>query len=296
MGLKNEIRQVDARERERPLDPMARHPDRFWEVVKAGKIVAKWGVWAAWRGWLLARRLRGAKKRDEDAMQDGWRAWGPGEKEDAEDSDFEPDSDSDGSSSSESEDDGEDRARERDETPPTTLFHDLSHAATPPHSQDASSSLVPFNEGDETEDLTPILLAHHLRPPASSPLTRRRYRALARAGTADEQEDFLNAVVMRRQEVEWRAVGEGDEDDGVGRGRLCVVCLGEERCVILWPCRESSVYLCFQEIGLTRRPGCLSICEDCRSNLADRTPASGQLCPTCRTPSVARVTLTLIHY
>lgn len=306
-GLGNEIRQVEAREREPPVDPMARHPDRFWELVRCGKIVGKWGVWGAWRAWRLVGRVTGRKRGDHEVLREDWRAWGPGEKEDAEDSDFDPESDDGGSSSSSSGESGDSDADEGDgeddELAPTSLYQDLSHP--PPYSSPhASTSLVPFdapsptpttNDDDDDDDvLTPILLAHHLRPPSASPLTRRRYRALARG----DQDDFLSAVVQRRKEVEWRALGgEHDHDgDGGARGRACVVCLGEERCVILWPCRE--FFLLFpllpcdsgggwtDEIG--GETGCLSICEDCRANLADRTPASGHLCPTCRTPYVSR--------
>ncbi|KAK4699258.1 hypothetical protein P7C70_g7005, partial [Phenoliferia sp. Uapishka_3] len=184
-------------------------------------------------------------------MGENWRSWGPGEKEDAEDLDWAPESESgDGSSSEEesgsdgSDEEGDGQGAEDDDTPTMTLYADLSLPPTtssPPSSPPrASSSLTPYSPPDSSnsDDLTPILLAHHLRPQTSTPLTRRRYRTLTNPTANNmEQDSFLEAMVARRKEVEWRSVDEGEER----MGRWCVVCLGEERCVILWPCRKSLV-------------------------------------------------------
>ena len=275
-GLANEIRQVDARERDPPVDPMARHPDQFKETYRSVlahafvyfhtcvfigwahrcfRMIIKWFLWLLWRAWVLARRISGLgrAKRDEDVMGESWRAWSPGEKEDLEDEDWEPNSDDSASSDSGEGEGGDGSDGDEEAHHPSTLYQDLSSAPSNSESSHAHSSLIPFPPPPDTdaEDFTPILLAHHLRPASSTPLTRRRYRTLV-PGSSSDQQSFLGAIEKRRAEVEWRAIRPEEEaEDRVG-GRSCVVCLGEERCVILWPCRESCPVLFMETGGLTR--------------------------------------------
>ncbi|KAM0756102.1 hypothetical protein T439DRAFT_320792 [Meredithblackwellia eburnea MCA 4105] len=320
VGLNNEIRQINPMEPPKPLDPLARHPDRFWVSMRAAGIIAKWALWGSWRCWLgvkflLRKSGLGRLVGGRGMFEVDWKAYSPEQWEEKEDPDWvaeesldDDDEEDDDDSDEDSEEEGAEGEVEvevgefggseygqregsasvwedeedGDGDKPSTLLADLSSPLR------QSTSLVPYAStssvmnDDDDESLTPILLAHHLRPSSASPLTRRRYQALAsgitspsspggsarRTSIERDQDNFLSAMVARRKEVEWRAASPvSDTEPGrPGSARLCVVCLGEERCVILWPCR------------------CLSICEDCRANLADRTPSSGHLCPTCRTP------------
>lgn len=192
---------------------------------------------------------------DVAALDDSWRAVrSPAKDEDQceeeGDGDYLP-SDGSGSSSEESRDGSdEDDNDNEDDFDPRQLYSDLSQPLL-------STSATDEMDGDA---YAPVILAHHLTTSAS-PLTRRRYNALAHPTSSA----YSTALQERREDGTARrqnAAG-GEEDDG--RQRLCVVCVAEERTIILWPCR------------------CLSICEECRENLAERTPSNQHLCPTCRT-------------
>lgn len=81
------------------------------------------------------------------------------------------------------------------------------------------------------------MLAHHTAS-SSSPLTRRRYRAILQPRTVDSDMETMSAALIeqvRRDRYE-RGAGRIEHDDG--QQRLCVVCYTEERTIINWPCSE----------------------------------------------------------
>ncbi|GAA5974277.1 hypothetical protein JCM11641_006708 [Rhodosporidiobolus odoratus] len=250
------------------------------------------------------------------------------EEEEEEDGDFVPGREPEAgySSSEESEEseeerewdwetDGEDAAAARaaadeDVTDPLTLFTDLSQppsSSRPSARRSASNDLVISNQEGVAmtpHELAPYLLAHHLTPSSSAPLTRTRYRSLLPPAPPSQRQSPLysneatsSAIDAHRSALISRATTEGlqhtegglegwmerrREEWREGRSRFCVVCTVEERSVVLWPCR------------------CLCLCDPCRSALADRTTttsatasafedgasasAGGAICPTCRTP------------
>ncbi|PVG04101.1 hypothetical protein CPB86DRAFT_721686 [Serendipita vermifera] len=121
----------------------------------------------------------------------------------------------------------------------------------------------------ESSPLAPVLLAH-LTSSTGSPLTRRRYSSLL-----NYQDDSLvqrngwydlqNVPQRSLSTVQSRIPGfSGIQDKPEDTVRLCVICMGSERVIICWPCR------------------CLSMCDDCRSNLASRNGPSKHSCPCCR--------------
>jgi hypothetical protein len=113
-----------------------------------------------------------------------------------------------------------------------------------------------LNEQTEaTPDLQPVLLAH-LTSHSSSPLTRRRYRALLAPAPLPDL-DMQQIVHDRRMAVTGKERDDWDDD----RRRSCVVCTIEPRDTILWPCR------------------CLALCNDCRESLAARLAAKDHMCP-----------------
>ena len=157
-------------------------------------------------------------------------------------------------------------------TNPLVLYSDLVSQPLRRPQRQSSSSVSP----EEEEDLAPYLLAHHLAPSRTGPLTRRRYRALlppssssasqqqtlTRIDTNNNDDDdggiaaLSSAIDHRRAQVlemaKKRQGGGGGVDVDVarwmeeerekwreGKSRFCVVCTVEERTVVLWPCRES---------------------------------------------------------
>ena len=243
----------------------------------------------AWMGYVRLRNWawRTARKAgwggDEAALSEQWRATGGPEADDEADQDWlpsprvsrsgTPGSDSsDGSSSSSDE---EEDSEVEDDFSPSALYSDLSSPARRPASfptPSTSNALTPYEPADS---YGPVLLAHHFS--SGSPLTRRRYRALASPGS----QAFSSAVMERREEVARKEWG-GQKDEG--RQRCCVVCQVEERSIICWPCRAFSPVGWWGSELKWVRAGCLAMCEECREHLAERTPAAQHLCPTCRTP------------
>lgn len=221
-------------------------------------------------------------------MDESWATSGPGvDVEDQEDEDWMPEGDSDEDSSASS----DDEADSEDDFDPASLYRDLASPSKTSHSPHASpSNAVVHRPTDESLPEPSLLLAHHLTTSAS-PLTRRRYSALV---SQPPTQAFSSAVEDRRLEVrraaEDRGLADGweqrrREELDEARQRFCVVCTVEERTIICWPCRAFLV--CFSSSAeLTSFPlsGCLALCEECRENLAQRTPAPQHLCPTCRTP------------
>ncbi|BGP19332.1 hypothetical protein JCM10213v2_007421 [Rhodosporidiobolus nylandii] len=195
---------------------------------------------------------------------------------------------------------------------PLSLFSDLSRplpsfasSSRPAAPRTTSTDLVIHNQAGISmtpEELAPYLLAHHLAPSSSAPLTRRRYQALLPSSQPSypstphaREEATSSAIAVRRDALLRRAQREGLEnvEGGIegwmerkreewrdGRSRFCVVCTVEERTVVLWPCR------------------CLCLCDHCRAALADRTTTTsaggtlddggrtGGICPTCRSDVV----------
>ncbi|KAF8517501.1 hypothetical protein BU17DRAFT_49653 [Hysterangium stoloniferum] len=103
--------------------------------------------------------------------------------------------------------------------------------------------------------LAPVLLAH-VANAGSSPLTRRQFSRLLTRPDDDNVADFIEE---RRHTKTNRGISEIDETR-----RNCVICTVEARDIICWPCR------------------CFALCDDCRANLASRSPASKHICPCCR--------------
>ncbi|BGP34681.1 hypothetical protein JCM10296v2_006503 [Rhodotorula toruloides] len=273
---------------------------RFWRVLFR---VAFYVVYRALRAVKVGVAKVTGWGRDEEAMQDGWRVQArsrsrsctpaPQGEEDEDDEDYSPDE------SDEEEDspvllyDGTADAWEEmrsvhsdeaeDEVDPMTLFSDLS--------ADASHSST---NAPTPQELAPYLLAHHLSG-SSTPLTRRRYRALLPSSSASSSPGPSNslaalstAISQRRHEIVESAphgdverwMEEKREEWRESRSRFCVVCTVEERTIVLWPCR------------------CLCLCDSCRTTLSERstiasldnadaaggTGRANALCPTCRTP------------
>lgn len=211
--------------------------------------------------WTMARKF--GYGGDLATLGEGWKArGGPDEYDDAEDEDFNPE---EYSSSSSEDERGDDEENDDDGVGPSSLVEDdLTPAAL---YTDLSLPLDSTTLSTQ-DDYTPVLLAHHLAP-SGSPLTRRRYSTLLNQGHGFGAggESFTSALEQRRRETSvTNAQGLFDAKGREQQQRMCVVCTYEERTIICWPCR------------------CLSLCEDCRDNLAERTLSSAHLCPTCRTP------------
>lgn len=214
------------------------------------------------------------------------------EQDDPEDSDYEPEevsSDSDdGSDDSDSIDVGGEAdliLRQRSRLHQHAEPGELVIRARSPHSRESTPAYSQLDEVqgllDEPDqhELLPVLIAH-LQSPAkgqgSSPLTRRRYRAItmgAQGGSTDADADMAltTAIAARRQAVNDPNIArQSDEhwDDTTFRAAsTCVVCCAEQRSIVLWPCR------------------CLALCNDCRAELAARSNSQGgsSICPCCRT-------------
>lgn len=170
--------------------------------------------------WRLARTA--GIGGDNETLRETWATSGAGvDAEEAEDEDWTPGSEAESEASGTgSEESGEDSDEEPDDFDPSTLYCDLASQDEPPD--------------------TSLVLAHHLSP---SPLTRRRYSALAASNSGQA---FSSAVEHRRMELRRSAEDRGPSDGweaqrrlelDEGRQRFCVVCTVEERSIICWPCR-----------------------------------------------------------
>lgn len=231
---------------------------RFWRVVFR---VVFYVVYRAVRAVKVGVAKVTGWGRDEGAMQDAWRVQTRGRsrsctpavhggdaEEDDEDEDYSPDESADEEDSSPMlvYNGGTDAWEERsvhsdeaeDEGDPMTLFSDLSDGA----SRSATDAPTP-------QELAPYLLAHHLSG-SSTPLTRRRYRALlpsstASPGPSNSLTALSTAISQRRNEIVESAphgdverwMEEKREEWRESRSRFCVVCTVEERTIVLWPCR-----------------------------------------------------------
>ncbi|KZS89969.1 hypothetical protein SISNIDRAFT_525442 [Sistotremastrum niveocremeum HHB9708] len=123
--------------------------------------------------------------------------------------------------------------------------------------EELMTPVVPPSQGGSTS----ILLAH-LTSSSSSPLTRRRYNSLMRwqqSPSPDDDDAWGTSIRERRPPSMARTSSFEDQLQ-----RDCVICTVQPRNVICWPCR------------------CLAVCDDCRSNLASRSPATKHICPCCR--------------
>lgn len=234
---------------------------RFWRVVfRVGFYV----VYRAVRAVKVGVAKVTGWGRDEGAMQDAWRVQtrarsrsctpavhGGDAEEDDEDEDYSPDESADEEDSAPMlvYNGGTDAWEEMrsvhsdeavDEGDPMTLFSDLSDGA----SRSTTDAPTP-------QELAPYLLAHHLSG-SSTPLTRRRYRALLPSSTASPSPGPSNsltalstAISQRRNEIVESAphgeverwMEEKREEWRESRSRFCVVCTVEERTIVLWPCR-----------------------------------------------------------
>ncbi|KAF9014146.1 hypothetical protein BDQ17DRAFT_1386668 [Cyathus striatus] len=96
-------------------------------------------------------------------------------------------------------------------------------------------------------DGSEVVLAHilHGSRGKTSPLTRRRWGALARQRGREQSDDELS---------------EGERENA---RHWCVICTSEAREVICWPCR------------------CLAMCDGCREALATRSAPTKHRCPCC---------------
>jgi len=128
--------------------------------------------------------------------------------------------------------------------------------------EDENSQAEDVQKLQDEQDMR-IVLAAHLSSSSSSPLTRRRYAALAIPAQSSSvvsviQSSSLGDIVAdRRMLMQGKDKDEWDED----RKRSCVVCTVEQRDTVLWPCR------------------CLALCNECRESLAARLPAHDHMCP-----------------
>ncbi|KAF9246244.1 hypothetical protein BU15DRAFT_85024 [Melanogaster broomeanus] len=113
----------------------------------------------------------------------------------------------------------------------------------------------------------PLLLAH-MADDSSSPLTRRRFNRLVSGSSSNSPDNDSRgewAEIIRTRRTMASAAGSTLMDDALDEVRRhCVICTAEPRQIICWPCR------------------CLALCDDCRENLATRSPASKHACPCCR--------------
>jgi len=150
--------------------------------------------------------------------------------------------------SSDEEDDWEEQVDQNQQTLESmTLYTDLKDLAT---------------AVEPTRPSTPVLVAH-LMASGQSPLTRRRYNSMRRASPPpfdnSARDDWLQFVLERKREaLAMRTEPVSDVS------YTCVICTVEPRDIICWPCR------------------CLALCNDCRANLASRSPAHKHSCPCCR--------------
>ncbi|KAM0791959.1 hypothetical protein ACM66B_004210 [Microbotryomycetes sp. NB124-2] len=264
-GLGTEIKDVETVERwgGPPSTRERRQGREVWRVVQQVLQIVFYVVYRACQvirtcSASLKRRL--GLSRDEEVIAASWRT--NEDAEDADDVDWIP---RDGDTLSDNEDTS-------DETSSDGASNMVAAESDSDDDDDFDAAMLlrDLREDESASSLTPVLVAHHL---SGSPLTRRQFRLLSTAPASSQA--FASALEERQLELRHRAqergLPTGWEDErrreiDEGRQRFCVVCAVEERTVVLWPCR------------------CLTLCDDCRSNLAERTPASQHLCPTCRAP------------
>lgn len=161
-------------------------------------------------------------------------------------------------SDQESEFDGDDNTS--DTTEDTEDEGLMDHGSVNSEEQDIEETGQLYSEhGSQraSTPLAPVLLAH-LTTPSGTPLTRRRYSSLL---TRKDVEEDVGIAVSSRTTSRMNQVGTSERD---GERAVCVICMSSERVVICWPCR------------------CLSMCDDCRSNLASRHGPSRHSCPCCQ--------------
>lgn len=148
-------------------------------------------------------------------------------------------------------------------------YMDHTRTATPESDEwaELETSQLYSEHGSQraTTPLAPVLLAH-LTAQSGSPLTRRKYSSMLR-GDDRQSSDIAQSTSFDPAAGSRHSVRlDPEEEEASVTRRMCVICLCSERTVICWPCR------------------CLSMCEDCRSNLASRNGPSKHSCPCCRQP------------
>lgn len=284
----------------------------LWQVYIVGYVASKTGVGRLAQGdGKVARSLRmvgvspesmeQARKRREARSQksitlsrqhlQGTKADSLLEQDDPDDADYDPvdeyedeQSTEDESESSEQSDEEEEVARDLTPYSQGEAVGRPSSRAQSPYSRDSTPFHTQLDEvrsllqEPEQREILPVLIAHlqaEVGEQGSSPLTRRRYRALtsgSSAGTHNADDMALTTAIAARRQVvnngNTARVSEEHWDDSAFRAAsTCVVCCAEQRSIVLWPCR------------------CLALCNDCRAELAARSNSQGgsSICPCCRT-------------
>lgn len=237
--------------------------------------------WALERGWTAAeveeRRRRedtpfpdGMNEREEDDDEDSddeeWQPrlrQGARRGDDAGSSESGSEVDDDGAESSDEEDAPAMRRTRSASARPPVVTVPPAEADSDPDDDRAPFALFADTEGQDAESLAPYVLAHQLARPSCGPLTRRRYRALLPSSSSspspsssstlvprDPESALASAIAARRADVLAALPGRGRVESELERARdkwreerarFCVVCTVEERCIVLWPCRASSL-------------------------------------------------------
>lgn len=271
----------------------------LWQVYIVGYVANKTGVGRLAQGdSRVARGLRwvgvapdsreqaqsrhGGRLQTEQGNQQAERTDLETEQDDLDDPDYIPLDDLDAGASSG--DDSETESEDVDEDSRPLSGRDLVLRSESPYNRETTPLDSRLDEvrylldEPEQQDVLPVLIAHlqaEVGRQGSSPLTRRRYRAITSGiprGNLDPNDLALTtAIVARRQAVDsGNLPGSSDDrwDDSTFRSAsTCVVCCAEQRSIVLWPCR------------------CLALCNDCRAELAARSNSQGgsSICPCCRT-------------
>jgi hypothetical protein len=148
------------------------------------------------------------------------------------------------------------------------------------HADEASQLYSDHAYQRASTPLTPVLLAH-LTTPSGSPLTRRRYSSLLLP--RDAEEDIRVETPSRNTPSSinrTHIMSQGSRGELDAERKMCVICMCSDRVVVCWPCR----YVLPSQLNsaLIFRTRCLSMCDECRSNLASRNGPSKHSCPCCR--------------
>lgn len=195
----------------------------------------------------LIREETPPRRLSEDRQPDVYRQFLSGEAIADGDSEFEPD------------DDDDDHTLDSDSDGSLESRSTRSPSVEREHAEESGGLFIEHSERASTP-IAPVLLAH-LTTSSSSPLTRRRYSSLLNKN--DQTEDGVSSAHAISR-TEYSHSSPARPIDLEINHKLCVICMTSDRAIICWPCR------------------CLSMCEDCRSNLASRTGPSRHTCPCCR--------------
>lgn len=278
----------------------------LWQVYIIGYVASKTGVGRLAQGdskvarglrWVgvspesveqAQRRREGRLQRSQEA-QEKQKVEMDQDQDDLDDPDYmpidEPDVDESGSEESDSDSDDEGDVTRQLMRAQSPGGGNLVARARSPYSREATPLDSQLEEvrsllnEPEQQEILPVLIAHlqaEVGQQSSSPLTRRRYRAITLGssnGRLDPNDMALTtAIAARRQAAAGgnptRSSDEHWDDSTFRAASTCVVCCAEQRSIVLWPCR------------------CLALCNDCRAELAARSNSQGgsSICPCCRTP------------